>query len=246
MDKTKNGEKKLAILDIDPWLAPFEGDLQLRMRRYEDVKRALVGNGSLSNFANGHLYYGIHRTQDGWVYREWAPGAEAMHLMGDFNNWNPHSHPLTRLEGGNWELSLPGKDALAHGSRVKVRVTHGGAESDHIPLYIRRVEQDKATKTFSGIVWAPEEPFHWHDQAFRPQQNVPPLIYEAHVGMSTEEERIGTYLEFAQNMLPRIKRDGYNTVQLMAVMEHPYYASFGYQVSNFFAASAWYGTPEDL
>ena len=239
---------RLKILDIDPWLAPFASDLNLRMQRYRDTKRALLGprGRKLTNFANGYLYYGFHRTREGWVYREWAPAAEGLSLVGDFNGWDGQSHPLTPIGNGNWEIVLKGRNALQHGGRVKVRVTHAGAQSDHIPLYIRRVEQDKATNTFCGIIWAPDKPFVWHDQDFSPSQNIPPLIYEAHVGMATEEERIGTYLEFAQNMLARIKRDGYNTVQLMAVMEHPYYASFGYQVSNFFAPSAWYGTPDDL
>lgn len=247
MDAT-NVNKHLAILDIDPWLQPFEGDLNLRVQRYKDVKKALTGNedGDLSAIANGHLFYGFHPTEDGWVYREWAPGAEALHLIGDFNGWDHYAHPLSPIGSGNWEIKLKGRDALPHLSHVKVAVTHGGVQSDHIPLYIRRVVQNKADNTFTGVIWAPEAPYEWHDEAFKPAQNIPPVIYEAHVGMATEEERIGTYLEFAEKMLPRIKRDGYNTVQLMAIMEHPYYASFGYQVSNFFAASAWYGTPDDL
>lgn len=240
--------KPLGILSIDPWLAPFESDISLRMQLYHDTKRALLGGEEkrLADFASGYMYFGIHRTPDGWVYREWAPAAEALFLMGDFNGWNRDSHPLQPIGNGQWELRLSGKDALQHNSRVKVRVVHQGQSSDHIPLYIRKVEQDKTDHTFCGIVWAPEDPFVWHDADFSPQKNVPPYIYEAHVGMATEKERIGTYLEFARDVLPRIKRDGYNTVQLMAIMEHPYYASFGYQVSNFFAASSWYGTPDDL
>ncbi|MDD3335880.1 MAG: alpha-amylase family glycosyl hydrolase [Eubacteriales bacterium] len=241
-------KKSLAILDADPWLKPFEGDLNMRMRRYQELKKALLGteNGDLSSFATGYLYYGFHRTQNGWVYREWAPAAEQLYLEGDFNGWNQRSHPLHSIGNGNWEIQLEGERALVHGSHVKTVVVNHGVTTEHIPLYIRKVEQDKSNNTFTGVIWAPDKPYQWQDEAFTPAQNVPPLIYEAHVGMATEEQRIGTYLEFAEEMLPRIKRDGYNTVQLMAVMEHPYYASFGYQVSNFFAASSWYGTPDDL
>ncbi|MDD3411873.1 MAG: alpha-amylase family glycosyl hydrolase, partial [Eubacteriales bacterium] len=243
---TPSKEPKLAILKIDPWLAPFEEDLTRRMDRYRSVKKALLGDEgrSLGDFANGALYYGFHRTETGWVYREWAPAAQALHLIGDFNGWNRQSHPLRSVGGGNWEIELEGRDALTNGGHVKVEVMHDCQCTDHIPLYMTRVVQNKQDNTFSGEIW--DVPYEWHDADFKPSANVPPTIYEAHVGMATEAERIGTYLEFAEQMLPRIKRDGYNTVQLMAIMEHPYYASFGYQVSNFFAASSWYGTPDEL
>ncbi len=240
--------KRYAILDIDPWLSRYEGDINLRMSRYKAARKTLLDGGkTLIDFASGHLHYGFHREQDGWVYREWAPGADAMHLIGDFNGWNRDSHPLTRVNAqGDWEIHLPGHDALRHQQGVKVQVTANGQTSDRIPLYMRRVVQDERTHNFAGQIWAPEQAFHWTDARFSPKKNVPPLIYEAHVGMAQEREGIGTYREFTQTVLPRIKADGYNTVQLMAIMEHPYYASFGYQVSNFFAVSSWYGTPDDL
>src|SRR4051812_9893393 len=80
----------------------------------------------------------------------------------------------------------------------------------------------------------------------RPPIPAAPRIYEAHVGMSSSEPRINSYRDFADNVLPRIKANNYNTVQLMAIMEHSYYASFGYHVTNFFAVSSRSGTPEDL
>ncbi len=247
MAATVRRKKRYGILTIDPWLERYEGDIDLRMGRYKSVKRSLLPAGTkLQDFANGDLYYGFHRTDKGWVYREWAPGATAMHLIGDFNKWNRESHPMKRLENGVWEIELRGKNALKHRSHIKVQVTHAGGVEDHIPLYIHRVVQDPQTKTFDGQIWAPAKPYEWHDQRFAPKTNVPPIIYEAHIGMAQEKEGIGTYKEFTQNLLPRIKNDGYNTVQLMAIMEHPYYASFGYQVTNFFAASSWYGTPDDL
>ncbi len=240
-------QRRLGIFDTDPYLVPFAGDLYARMDRYENaLKRLLHPGQSLADFAEGAWYYGFHRTEDGWVYREWAPAAREMHLIGDFNGWNRESHPMKALEGGNWEIRLKGKDALPHLSRVKVQVTGDHSVEDRIPLYATYVVQDDLTKDFSAAIWAPEKEFTWTDSDFHPSQNVPPLIYEAHVGMATEAERVGTYDEFTDNMLPRIKQDGYNTVQLMAIMEHPYYGSFGYQVSNFFAASSRYGTPDGL
>lgn len=240
--------KTLRILEIDPWLKPFAKDLQLRMERYETLKKVLLGSAStFSDFANGHLYFGIHRTKTGWVYREWAPAARALYLTGDFNSWNKTSHPLTRINNGCWEIHLEHdkyKKTFIHGSLVKVRVASDKGTLDRIPLYIRRVLQNETTKDFSGQLWFPEE-FRWTDLLFKPKQTEP-IIYEAHIGMAQEKAEVGSYREFADQVLPRIIKGGYNTIQLMAILEHPYYGSFGYQVSNFFAPSSRFGTPEDL
>lgn len=247
MPNTSKNNQPLKIIEFDPWIAPYERDLRLRMNRYERVKKALLGtNEDLNAFANGYLYYGFHKVENGWHYREWAPEAESLHLIGDFNGWNALSHPLTRKSDGSWELFIPAKDNLSHLSRVKVRVRAHGEVRDRIPLYIRKVEQDVTTHDFNGQIWMPEEPFLWTDANYKVSPESPVLIYEAHVGMAQEKEAIGSYREFADVTLPRIKASGYNTVQLMGVMEHPYYASFGYHVSNFFAVSSWFGTPDDL
>lgn len=242
-----NPETNLKIMTIDPWLKPYEKDLMLRMNRYTDVKRSLLGEGSsFKDFANGHNFFGFHQIANGWYYREWAPAAEALFLIGDFNNWNLTSHPLTKKEGGTWEIYLPGKDALVHTSRVKVRVRSMGTERDRIPLYIRRIIQDSKTHDFSGQIWAPETSYKWADEDFFVDNTQPRFIYETHIGMAQEKEAVGTYKEFETNILSRVKALGYNTIQVMAIMEHPYYASFGYHVSNYFAASSWFGTPEEL
>lgn len=238
-------DKPIRILEIDPMLRPYEGDLRQRMGHYAWLKSQLLQPGeTLSDFANGHKYFGFHRTETGWVYREWAPAAESLSLIGDFNDWDPEATPLTKKEGGVWEVELKGEDILKHGDKVKVHVKSMGIERDRIPLYIHRVVQNKVDHSFDGYIWEPE-PYVWNDQDYKTDfEN--PIIYEAHVGMATEEERIGTYREFADNMLPRIKAQGYNMVQLMAIMQHPYYGSFGYHVANFFAVSSWFGTPEDF
>ncbi len=244
----KRTDTQQKIMKIDPWLQNYASDIHLRMNRHAEVRRALLGDhADLTSFANGYMYYGIHRTKTGWVYREWAPGADEMHLIGDFNEWNRESHPMHRIDaGGTWEVQLDGADALKHGQRVKVQVTHEGERFDRIPLYIHKVIQDPSDHSFAGQVWEPEKPFPWTDGGYGRRKVAPLSIYEAHIGMATEDGCIGTYDEFTKNVLPRIQKDGYNTVQLMAIMEHPYYASFGYQVSNFFAPSNWYGEPEDL
>lgn len=233
------------ILELNPQLAPFAGDIDLRMARYQETKDRILTQGqTLNDFANAHEYYGIHRTEDGWVYREWAPSAYQLYLTGDFNGWNRTSHPLRNLGNGNWELVLPGRDTLWEGCKVKTVVDANMQRTEHIPLYVRRVVQDPKTVSWNGEVVDDWKTFPWTDDDFKGEDSL--YIYEAHVGMAQEELRVGTYREFADRILPKIKEGGYNTVQLMAIMEHPYYGSFGYQVSNFFAASSWFGRPEDL
>ncbi len=200
------------------------------------------------DFANGYTYYGFNydKKLKGWWYREWAPKADALFLMGDFNQWNRSSHPLKRIENGSWEIFMP-EDEIHEGSMIKVHVVAGNGEKDRIPAYILRVLQDPATHDFTGQVWDRTKPFKWTDKQFKLAEiKKSPVIYEAHVGMAQEKEGVGTYREFTENVLPRIKDLGYNTIQLMAVQEHPYYGSFGYHVSSFFSVSSRFGTPEEL
>ncbi len=236
------------MLHIDPNLTPFKGDILMRLTRANETMTRLVGDkNQLSDFADGYLYFGFHRTETGWVFREWLPGAEQVFLTGDFNAWSWNSHPLTRQENGVWEIVLDGKDALKHGEYVKLIVQKNGSRFERLPAYIRRAVLNPETHILAGQIWAPETSFEWTDQAFFKQAPLDQtLIYEAHIGMATEREGIGTYREFADEVLPRVARLGYTAVQLMAIQEHPYYASFGYQVTNFFAPSSHFGTPDDL
>ncbi|MEP6949165.1 MAG: alpha amylase C-terminal domain-containing protein [Ginsengibacter sp.] len=245
--------KKPAIIREDSWLDPYAHDVQERFERYKKARKEIEdAEGSLLNFATGHLYYGINfdNEKQGWTYREWAPNAYSLHLVGDFNGWNKTTHKLERNNKGDWEIFLPYdeyKDTFVHGSKVKVNIDGANGSTDRIPAYIRKVIQDPATYDFAGQLWFPGKFFKWTDQAFNPADNFKqPIIYECHVGMAQETEGVGTYREFADNILPRIKEDGYNAIQLMAIMEHPYYGSFGYHVSNFFAPTSRFGDPEDL
>ena len=232
------------IIRNHPELAPYEGDIDLRMKRYWGKRgQILQGQKSLKDFANAHKYFGFHKVDGGWVYREWAPAADKLYLTGDFNNWQWLDNPMDRLENGVWEITLP-DDVLHKGSKVITVVENNDRRTQHLPLYTRRALQDWKNGSWCCEVWDDEEEYPWTDEDFKCDEA--PFIYETHVGMSSEEYKISTYTEFADNILDHIKDGGYNTVQLMAVMEHPYYGSFGYQVSNFYAASSRFGTPDEL
>lgn len=239
--------KKIGLIKLDRGLAPFENDLRLRMKNYECKKKQLLKKASgLSDFANGHMYYGLRKTKDAWVYREWAPHASEAAFVGDFNSWDERQGMMTPVGDGNFEIKLP-LDALKHEQNVRVKLVSDGRVLDRIPAYMNRVAQSPVDGSFCGQVWDPDTDFKWTDSRFFKKKRCDdPIIYECHIGMANEEERIGTYNEFRENVLPRIKADGYNCIQIMAVMEHPYYASFGYQVANFFAPSSRFGTPEEL
>ena len=232
------------IFDYDPHLLPYMSDIEQRMKNYANKKAELLGqDGKLCDFANGHAYFGFHKTKNGWYYREWAPAADEVYLTGDMVDWNPYELKLTKLENGVFEIFLPNIKTLYHGCRVKTVIKHGDQVLYRIPLYIRRVEQDPITFEWHAVI-VDEPNYHWKKRSFKPASDL--FIYECHIGMAQEKEGIGSYAEFCENVLPRIRDLGYNTIQIMAIMEHPYYGSFGYQVSSFFAACSRYGTPNEL
>ena len=236
---------KHTIFRYDPLLKAYEKDFDLRAENFQRKKQELLKDcDTLAEFASGHLYFGFHKEKDGWWYREWAPAAEEVYLTGDFCNWDRHAYPMQKGENGVFSLFLPGADTLQDGQKVMAIVVSGGQELERIPLYIHRVVQDPVTTAWNGVIYDPQEKFRWTDQKFKPQKKL--FIYECHIGMAQEEGKVGSYEEFRIHTLPRIKELGYNTIQVMAIMEHPYYASFGYQVTNFFAASSRFGMPEDL
>ena len=230
----------------DPCLDQFRQIIEKRIRRCIAKEEELAGEGSIVDFATGYYYYGLHRSAEGWIFREWAPNATEIYMFGSFSDWKEKpDYRLKRINAhGDWEIRLP-CTALRHGDLYKLRIKWKGGGGERIPSYANRVVQDENTKIFSAEVWDPPESYTWRNNKFVPADSAP-VIYEAHIGMATEHERIGTYREFAADIIPAIKKAGYNTIQLMAIQEHPFYGSFGYHVSSFFAASSKFGTPEDL
>lgn len=242
----------MPIVKADPWLEPVAKAVEERYQRFLSRKKNIESfYGSLYTFASADLLFGFNYDpiRKGWWYREWAPAAAALFLMGDFNGWNRYSHPLTNNGRGVWELFLPDKTyktKLLHQSLLKLIVQSKMGEEEKIPVYIKRVVQDENSKDFSGQLWNPDEPYQFQFASPQLEADTPLLIYETHVGMAQEVAAVGTYNEFREITLPYIATAGYNAIQVMAIAEHPYYGSFGYHVANFFAPSSRFGTPEEL
>ena len=256
--------KTLKLIQSDPYLRPFANAIEGRYNYAIAQEKKLTGGKKLSEWANGYMYFGLHKVEGEvgsksskgvqWVLREWAPNATAIYMIGDFNNWQKdEAYRLQLTENGVWEITLE-EDMLKHEQLYKLLVEWQGGSGERIPSYANRVVQDEVTKLFAAQVWsaAPVEGSNGSKgskrfKGFKRRKADDPLfIYECHIGMSSEEEKVNSYEEFRRDVLPRIAKLGYNCLQIMAIQEHPYYGSFGYHVSNFFAVSSRCGTPEEL
>ena len=229
MEKTT---RRLPIVERDEWLLPAEQELNRRYERYTDKINAIEqAAGSIVDYANGYRYFGWQRDEllDGWWLREWLPGAHDVYVFGDFNNWQRTEIRMQRDAHGVWSAFFPEamyRDRLRHGSLYKLHVHGDNGWKDRIPAYATRVVQDEATKNYTAQFWAPE-PFDWQGDAFDASKNGSLMIYEAHVGMAQEKEGVGTYREFTEKILPIIKKDGYNAVQLMAIAQEDGVSAYG-------------------
>ena len=240
-----SAKRKKMIYDYDEWLMPYKDVIDRRHEMILETKERMSVDGSLSKGMNNHMYYGLHRDDKGnWVFREWAPNATKIYIIGEFNNWKRSDiYALKPIGGGNWEIVLPSM-FLDHGTLFKLYIEWKGGGAERLPAYVTRTVQDPHTKSFCAQVWDPVKPYVWKNK--KPGKRPHPLIYECHIGMATEDEKVGTFEEFRLNVLPQVAELGYDTLQIMALQEHPYYGSFGYQVANFYALSSRFGTPEEF
>ncbi|CAL9183351.1 unnamed protein product [Musa hybrid cultivar] len=239
------------IYEIDPLLKGHRSHLDYRYNQYKKMREMIDQyEGSLDAFSRGYEKFGFKRSASGVTYQEWAPGAKWATLIGDFNNWNPNTNVMTQNEYGVWEVFLPnhadGSPPIPHGSRLKIRMDTPSGIKDSIPAWIKYSVQAPGEIPYNGIYYDPPEEEKYVFQHPQPKAPKSLRIYESHVGMSSPEPKINTYASFRDDVLPRIKRLGYNAVQIMAIQEHSYYASFGYHVTNFFAPSSRFGTPDEL
>jgi len=248
----------LPIFELDPKLYDVQGQIWDRVNGYRWWKEELAKNeGGIEKFAEGYKIFGFNRVNGGYTYREWLPNAKNVWLVGDFNDWQ-NTTPLTNegtFEGacgyGRWLLNIKdkadGSPGIPHRSQLKVRLeTHDGQWHDRVPAWAKLAWQDPSTMLFNGVFWEPPKDEVYVQRHPRPARAASLKIYEAHVGMASIEPKVATYREFADVVLPRIARLGYNCVQLMAIAEHAHYGCFGYHVTSFFACASRQGTPEEL
>ncbi|KAI9856541.1 MAG: alpha-1,4-glucan branching enzyme [Vezdaea acicularis] len=253
MSQRSTNTPLLGVIKLDPWLSPFKDALKSRFNHAQKwIKTINDTEGGFEKFSKGFEKFGFNIQDNGDIsYREWAPNATAAFLIGDFNDWNRDATPMTKDHYGVWELLLhpkDGKPAIPHNSKIKISmITPSGERIERVPAWITRVTQDlSVSPVYDAVFWNPPKSERYVFKHPKPKKPKSVRIYEAHVGISTPELKVGSYKEFTKDVLPRIKHLGYNVIQLMAVMEHAYYASFGYQVTSFFAASSRYGFPDDL
>ena len=232
----------------DSYLEPYYNHLKKRHKNALNkiCELTSAANGSLKDFASAHEYYGLHKKSRQWVLRVFAPNAEAVVLCGDFSNWqildkfflkkiNPH---------GDWELKLP-MNTLQHEMHYNLQIKFDGVFHSRLDPYSRFTVQNEDTKIFSSLIWMPEKKYQFmYDDCVKNTDF--PCIYECHIGMAQEEEKIGTFREFTDKILPYIAASKYNTIQIMAVINHPYYGSFGYHIANFFSIASRFGNPEEF
>ncbi len=235
---------KISLINNDPYLKPFEDTVLYRLNQFKKKVNELTKGKSLSEFANAHHYFGLHKTKSGWVYRDCLPNAQEVWLIGDFSEWKQiDNFKLKKEANGNFSIALK-STVLKHGDLYRLFVKWEGGSGDRIPAYAKRVVQDDQTKIFNAQVWFPAKAYKLKHSS--PEEKDSVFIYEAHIGMASEEGKVATFNEFKENIIPKIHSLGYDTIQLMAIQEHPYYGSFGYHVSNFFAVSSRFGTPDEL
>ena len=236
----------LRAFQDDPYLLPHKGYIEARMSQYKNLSQRIEKDeGSLQEFARGDSIFGLYKSGETWVCREYLPGAKSVSLIGDFNSWDPSKSPMAAELFGRWSVTVP-LDTIRHGMRYKICVTSETGEIVHrVPAWAKYVVQNEESNLFDAVVWDPPTGGYAFQHP-RPRVPADAIIYEAHIGMSSSEAKVSTYAEFRTTVLPRIARLGYNTIQLMAVMEHAYYGSFGYHVTSFFAPSSRFGTPDEL
>lgn len=233
------------LSNLDQWLAPYRQQLNDRLAHAIGWSERILNGRNLDEFALGHRHFGLHKTTTGWILREWAPAATKIFLHCEASKWaDKDTLEFAKKDFGEWELVLP-DEILRHGSHYKLHIYWNDGDGYRVPAWATYVVQDPDTGVFDAVVWKPRDKYEWQDNEFEAPSS-PMLIYEAHVGMSSEKEAVSTYKEFTEKIIPRIKYDGYNTIQLMAIAEHPYYGSFGYHVSSFFAPSSRFGTPDEF
>ncbi len=202
-------------------------------------------------FFDSYRKLGAHPDEEGTWFCVWAPHADAVSVLGAFNNWNPEASPLERYGGGLWAGYVPG---ARPGHTYKYRIRHGFYQADKTDPYAFAMEPPTGSPIEGLASIITRLDYNWHDEAWMRQRKGPaslygPVsIYEVHLG-SWRHKRPGesfSYREIAEPLADYVEEMGFTHVELMPVMEHPYYGSWGYQIVGYYAPTFRYGKPQDL
>ncbi|KAF1741034.1 hypothetical protein MXB_5403, partial [Myxobolus squamalis] len=226
------------LFKIDNNLRFFQRDLELRYQCFLDSLKEIENNekNGLDGFSNSYIKFGLNLKKNGIIKcREWIPGAKHVSLVGDFNYWNENANPLKLNEFGIWKCKIvpenTDKPVIQHLSKIKLCIT----TKNNIKLYklspwSKYNIQNSQTKLLESCFYNPPQKYQWkYDWPLKAGSCDSLRIYEAHVGISSEDYIVASYRHFKEQVLPHVVYLGYNSIQLMAIMEHAYYASFGYQ-----------------
>ncbi len=204
--------------------------------------------------ARAYDYLGARKTDEGFLFRVWAPNAEYVSVCGDFCGWDPYAWPMTRITAqGVWEVLLPG-DTAHFGDRYKYFLKNRGKEIYKADPYGYFCEEPPATASvladLTDYTWRDEGWMRYRKGKFRRGAAVhqPINIYEVHLGSwrRHEDGSLYSYTELASELVPYVKQMGYTHVELLPVSEHPFDGSWGYQVSGYYAVTARHGTPREF
>jgi 1,4-alpha-glucan branching enzyme len=231
---------------------PMQSPRPRRAQVFSDHVKSLLTADDLFLFNQGTHYrlydkLGAHVVEGGTYFAVWAPNARAVSVIGDWNGWRAGRDRLVPREtSGIWEGVVP---SIGHGARYKFAIVGpDGVTRDKADPFATRAEHPPAT---ASVVWQPQH--DWDDAAWlatrkaRFARDAPVSIYELHAGSWRRDHNdVLGYRELGERLGEHVRRLGFTHVELMPVMEHPFYGSWGYQVTGYFAATTRYGAPDDL
>lgn len=200
---------------------------------------------------NAYEYFGCHRTDDGYVFRVWAPRAQQIFVVGDFDRWG-EEFPMSRITAdGIWETVIP-LDRVVLGDKYKYKIRRDGEDHFKADPFAICAECPPATASvvcdIDGYKWRDEGWLDYRSRVAKDLLHRPMNVYELHLG-SWKRGANGepcSYTEIASELSTYVKQMGYTHIELMPVAEHPFGGSWGYQICSYFAPTARYGSPKDF
>ncbi len=194
-----------------------------------------------------HERFGAHVVDGGTRFAVWAPAARAVHVIGDFNDWKPGAATMAKIgDTGVWEVVVPG---VGHGALYKYEIE--AADGKHLFKADPFAQRHEVAPNTASMVW--DRTYTWGDAAWMSKRqgtlgnDAPVAIYEVHLGSWRRSDgQLPTYASITPQLVDYVTRLGFTHVELLPLSEHPFYGSWGYETTGYFAATSRYGEPEEL